>query len=252
MPSSTEHSAERPTEHCVRIAAVGDVHLAEDLRGRYAPVLEHLSRDADLLLVAGDLTQHGYVDEAAVFADEFGVCDVPVVTVLGNHDYHSNAEDKIRAQLEDAGIAVLEGEGRVFRTPAGSVGVAGTKGFCLGFSGRRASNFGEPEMKAFTGHGLRSAEMLREAFEGLEADVTVALTHFSPVADTLQGEPAEIWPFLGNYLLGEAIDDAGAVLAIHGHAHAGVEKGLTERGIPVRNVAQPVIRTAYRVYEVAL
>jgi Icc-related predicted phosphoesterase len=234
----------------VRIAAVGDVHLAEDLRGRYSPVLSELSVEADVLLVAGDLTQHGRLEEAVVFAEEFSACDVPVVVVLGNHDYHSGQENEIRTLLERASITVLEGEGEVIRTPAGTVGVAGVKGFCLGFSGRCAANFGEPEMKAFTGHGIHCAELLRKAFDGLEADVTVSLTHYSPVPDTLKGEPTEIWPFLGNYLLGDVIDAARADLAVHGHAHAGCEKGLTEDGIPVRNVAQPVIRSAYRVYDV--
>jgi Icc-related predicted phosphoesterase len=237
----------------VRIAAVGDVHLAEDLRGRYAPMLRDLAGCADLLLVAGDLTQHGTPEEASVFADEFGAAPVPVVAVLGNHDYHSDADHEIRTLLEQAGIVVLEGESTVVDTPAGSVGVAGAKGFCLGFSGRCAADFGEPEMKAFTGHGIRSAEGLRRAFDdlpGSRPDVLVALTHFAPVDDTLQGEPVEIWPFLGNYLLGEVVDDVGADLAVHGHAHAGAEKGLTPNGVPVRNVAQPVIRAAYRVYDV--
>lgn len=241
MPADTE---------AVRIAAVGDVHLAEDLRGRYRPMLDELSGCADLLLVAGDLTQHGTPDEAAVFADEFGSAPVPVVAVLGNHDYHSDSAEEIRRGLEAAGIVVLEGESTVVETPAGTVGVAGAKGFCLGFSGRCAADFGEPEMKAFTGHGIRSADGLRRAFDGLEADVLVSLTHFAPVDDTLHGEPVEIWPFLGNYLLGEVVDDVGADLAIHGHAHAGAEKGLTPNGVPVRNVAQPVIRAAYRVYDV--
>lgn len=234
----------------VRIAAVGDVHMGPDIRGRYRPALTALPDDADLLLIAGDLTQHGLVEEAEVFAEEFSDLGVPVVTVLGNHDYHADLELKIRKVLVDAGITVLEGEGVVVPTPAGDVGVAGAKGFCLGFSGRRASYFGEPEMKAFTGHGQHSAELLRKAFQDLEAPVRVGLTHFSPVVDTLSGEPPEIWAFLGNYLLGDAIDEAGADLAIHGHAHAGVEKGITPGGVPVRNVAQPVIRTAYRVYDV--
>ncbi|HET7689466.1 MAG TPA: metallophosphoesterase [Nocardioidaceae bacterium] len=246
-------SPDSPGE-AIRIAAVGDVHLAEDLRGRYRPCLERLSAEADVLLVAGDLTQHGRLDEAAVFAEEFSASDVPVVVVLGNHDYHSGQEDEIRTVIERAGIVVLEGEHHVVETDRGRVGIAGVKGFCLGFSGRCASNFGEPEMKAFTGHGIRSAELLRQAFDGLRSDltvdVTVALTHYAPVDNTLHGEPTEIWPFLGNYLLGEAIDAARADLAVHGHAHAGCEKGLTDDGTPVRNVAQPVIRSAYRVYDV--
>ena len=225
--------------------------MAPDLRGQYADSLAALPEQADVLLVAGDLTQHGTLEEAAVFADEFADVGVPVVAVLGNHDYHSDVDQGIHQLLEDAGIRVLEGDGTVVRMAAGSVGIAGAKGFCMGFAGRRAANFGEPEMKAFTDAGAQSAERLRKAFQSLPpVDVTVALTHFAPVDSTLAGEPPEIWPFLGNYLLGEVIDSCRAHLAIHGHAHAGTEKGETAAGIPVRNVAQPVIRRAYQVYEV--
>ncbi|MBO0841787.1 MAG: metallophosphoesterase [Nocardioides sp.] len=236
----------------IRVAAVGDVHLADDLRGRYAPRLTGISREADVLLVAGDLTQHGTVEEAKVFAEEFGAADVPVVVVLGNHDYHSGAQDEITSLLTAHGMRVLEGSSTSVDTPAGRLGVAGVKGFCMGFVGRCAANFGEPEMKAFTGHGVTTAERLREALTPVRgsSDVLVALSHFAPVDGTLVGEPKEIWPFLGNYLLAEAIDDAGVDLAVHGHAHAGREKGLTPDGVPVRNVAQPVIQAAYRVYDV--
>jgi len=146
---------------------------------------------------------------------------------------------------------VFEGESGAIETAGGTVGVAGAKGFCMGFAGRCAANFGEPEMKAFTDVGIRSAEVLRKAFTDLpDVDVTVALTHFAPIDETLRGEPPEIWAFLGNYLLGEVIDTHKANLAVHGHAHAGSEKGETATGIPVRNVAQPVIRRPYQVYEV--
>ncbi len=235
-----------------RIAAVGDVHMADDLRGQYAAALATIKDDADVLLVAGDLTQHGLLAEAAAFADDFGSCGIPVVAVLGNHDYHSGQEVLIRGILERVGITVLEGEHAVVNTPAGRIGIAGAKGFCLGFTGRRAANFGEVQMKAFTQHGIDSAAALRCAFDDLDSDLRVALTHFSPITGTLQGEPAEIWPFLGNHLLGEAIDAAGADLAVHGHAHSGTERGTTAGGVPVRNVAQPVIRSAYRVYELPL
>jgi Icc-related predicted phosphoesterase len=243
------------SEAPVRVAAVGDVHMADDLLGRYAPALRMLPDQADILLVAGDLTQHGTLEEGAAFVEEFGDCGVPVVVVLGNHDHHSGLESEIRELIERAGITVLEGEGTVVKTSAGRIGVAGAKGFCLGFTGRCAANFGETQMKAFTQHGIDSAGLLRCGFDELDAmderpDVRVALTHFSPTTTTLRGEPAEIWPFLGNHLLGEVIDDAKADFAVHGHAHAGSERGRTERGIPVRNVAQPVIRCAYRVYEI--
>jgi Icc-related predicted phosphoesterase len=239
-------------EPVARIAAVGDVHMAADLRGKYAQALSHLERDADVLLVAGDLTQHGLVEEAAAFAEEFGRCGIPVVAVLGNHDYHSGREAMISDLLERAGITALEGQGHVVETSVGRIGVAGAKGFCLGFTGRCAANFGELEMKTFTQHGIDSAAALRRGFEDLDADVRIALTHFSPTTQTLHGEPAEIWPFLGNHLLGDVIDDARADLAIHGHAHHGTEQGVTTAGVPVRNVAQPVIRSAYKVYELPI
>jgi len=236
----------------VRIAAVGDVHMADDLRGRYSAALAALPDQADVLLVAGDLTQHGLLEEAAAFVAEFAPCGVPVVTVLGNHDYHSGRESMIRELLERGDITVLEGENTVVNTPNGRIGVAGAKGFCLGFTGRCAANFGEVQMKAFTQHGIDSASTLRQAFDDLDADVRVALTHFAPITETLQGEPAEIWPFLGNHLLGREIDSAEADLAIHGHAHSGTERGTTPGGVPVRNVAQPVIQSAYAVYELPI
>lgn len=229
--------------------------MADDLRGRYAPALADLSGQADLLLVAGDLTQHGTLDEAAAFAEEFATSAVPVVAVLGNHDHHSGLEQEIAELIRRAGIAVLEGQGILIDTARGRIGVAGAKGFCLGFTGRCAANFGETQMKAFTQHGIDSAGLLRHGFDDLDAaerpaDVRIALTHFAPTTSTLRGEPAEIWPFLGNHLLGEVIDEARADFAVHGHAHAGSERGKTERGIQVRNVAQPVIRSAYRIYEI--
>jgi Icc-related predicted phosphoesterase len=235
----------------IRVAAVGDIHLAPDLAGKHRPGLADLSDRADVLLLAGDLTRHGTVEEAKVVASEYRDLGVPVIAVLGNHDYQSNQQDDVTRVLVDGGICVLEGDGVVMDLPAGQLGVAGAKGFCLGFAGRCASEFGEPEMKAFTRHGRESAKHLAEGLARVRgADVTVALTHFSPVDDTLVGEPPEIWAFLGNYLLAEAIDRAGADLAVHGHAHLGTEKGVTAGGVRVRNVAQPVIGAAYAIYEV--
>lgn len=238
------------------VAAVGDIHLGRDLAGHLRPALETVARKADLLLVAGDLTRHGTLDEAAVVADELGGLAIPVVCVLGNHDYHSNQQDAIRAKLESADIVVLEGE--TFETkvdrgegaPQLTVGVAGVKGFGIGFAGRCASDFGEPEMKIFTRYAKKAAHALRGALEALHTDVRIALTHYAPVEDTLHGEPREIWPFLGSYLLAEAADEAGADLYLHGHAHAGTERGRTAGGVEVRNVAQPVLRRPYALYRI--
>jgi Icc-related predicted phosphoesterase len=237
----------------IRVAAVGDVHLGPDLVGRHRAGLEDLDEHADVLLLAGDLTRHGTIDEAQIVADEYRDLPVPVVAVLGNHDYHSDRPGEVTELLRGAGLIVLEGEGVVLDLPPGRLGVAGAKGFGLGFAGRSASDFGEPEMKDFSRTGRRSGEVLADALADVATqapDFTVALTHYAPVDDTLVGEPPEIWAFLGNYLLGKAIDDCGADLAVHGHAHAGTERGITEAGVRVRNVAQPVIRAAYAVYEV--
>lgn len=232
----------------VRVGAVGDVHMDADVLGRYRPALDEIGDHADVLLLAGDLTRHGTVREAECVAREFGGLAVPVIAVLGNHDYHSDEQDEVTAVLEGAGIVVLEGEGTLVRTPNGILGIAGAKGFGGGFAGRCATAFGEPEMKVFVEHSEASAARLAKALAELECDVRIALTHYSPVPDTLVGEPLEIYPFLGSYLLGEAIDEVRTQLAIHGHAHAGTERGVTPGGVRVRNVAHPVIRQAYSVF----
>jgi Icc-related predicted phosphoesterase len=232
----------------IRIAAVGDVHLDGAARGKLRPALEHVGDHADALLLAGDLTRHGTVDEAEAVRDEFADLPVPVVAVLGNHDYHGDAADEITALLLEGGIIVLEGDGVLVETAGGKLGVAGVKGFGGGFAGKCGSDFGEPEMKAFIRHTKAVSAALGTALSALQCDQRVALTHYAPVNDTLRGEPPEIYPFLGSYLLAEAIDHAGADLAIHGHAHMGCEHGITPGGIRVRNVAQPVIRKAFAVY----
>ncbi|MEW2402862.1 metallophosphoesterase [Streptomyces sp. NPDC046862] len=239
----------------IRVAAVGDIHMGPDSRGLLRPAFETLPEHADFLLLAGDLTRRGTPEEAQVVADEVAGLPVPVIAVLGNHDHHAERPGDVTAVLRAAGVRVLEGEGTVVEAGGVRVGVAGTKGFGGGFAGRSGGEFGEPEMKAFVRHSRRCADGLRHALDGLARDgcaVRVALTHFSPVPDTLVGEPLEIYPFLGSYLLAEAVDEAGADLAVHGHAHLGTEHGITNGGVRVRNVAQPVIRRAFAVYELAL
>ncbi|WKU08077.1 metallophosphoesterase [Micromonospora sp. HUAS LYJ1] len=232
----------------IRIAAVGDVHLDADVLGRFRPALEELPDCADVLLLAGDLTRHGTESEARCVAEEFGGLGVPVVTVLGNHDHQCDQVPQVVKVLQDAGITVLEGTGTVLECPGGRLGVAGVKGFGGGFAGRCASDFGEPEMKSFVRTSNESAAALGEALRGLDCDLLVALTHYAPVPDTLAGEPLEIYPFLGSYQLGQAIDSAPTALALHGHAHAGSERGVTPGGVRVRNVAHPVIKQAYSIF----
>jgi Icc-related predicted phosphoesterase len=234
------------------VAGVGDVHMDEDVRGRYRPALDELAEHADVLLLAGDLTRHGTPSEARCVADEYGGLGVPVVAVLGNHDYHADQVPEVTEILTGAGITVLEGTGIVLDCAGVRLGVAGAKGFGGGFAGRSGSEFGEPEMKAFIRTTCVIADLLGERLRELaDCDVLVALTHYAPVPDTLAGEPPEIYPFLGSYLLGQAIDSAPTSLAVHGHAHAGSERGTTPGGVRVRNVAHPVIRQAYSVYQLS-
>ncbi|WP_018500374.1 metallophosphoesterase family protein [Parafrankia discariae] len=239
----------------IRIAAVGDIHLGTDSRGSFAPCLAGIGDLADVLLVAGDLTQHGRVSEAEVAAAELAASEIPVIAVLGNHDHHSDRADEVAAVLGQAGVEVLEGSAALVRVGgprAGGcrLGVAGVKGFGGGFAGASGSDFGEPLMKAFVRHTKEVSAGLRTALESLECDVRVALTHYAPVPDTLAGERPEIFPFLGSYHLAEAVDAGGAQLALHGHAHGGTERGRTAGGVPVRNVARPVIGKAFALYEV--
>lgn len=235
----------------IRVAATGDLHFGRDSAGSFRPALHSLAEEADVLLVAGDLTRLGHPHEADVLARELEDAPVPVVAVLGNHDYESGHEAEVRRVLESTGLRVLEGEGVVLEVGGTRLGVAGGKGFGGGFAGAHGSDFGEPEMKAFVRHTKSLAADIESALETVHeagADVVVALMHYSPVRDTLSGEPPEIYPFLGSYLLGEAVDRAGADLALHGHAHRGIEKGITPGGVHVRNVAQPVINRAFNVY----
>jgi Icc-related predicted phosphoesterase len=234
----------------IRVAAVGDVHLGEGMRGCYAADVAALADRADVLLLAGDLTRHGTAAEAEIVAGEFGPAPVPVVAVLGNHDLHADDAEGVTAALEARGITVLEGTGTVLDVNGVRLGVAGTVGFGGGFPRATVADFGEPEMKAFAARGRMLAAGLGEALKSLDCDVRVALTHYAPVPDTLDGEPREIYPFLGSHLLADVIDSCDTDLALHGHAHYGSPDGRTPGGVPVHNVARPVLGRPYRVFEV--
>ena len=232
----------------IRVAAAGDLHVGPDSARAVGDQLRNVADRADLLLVAGDLTKSGRAEEAAALAGELRGLGVQAVAVLGNHDHHADRPQEIAGLLQEVGVVVLEGDGVRIDTEGGSVGVAGVKGFGGGFSGASGAEFGEPEMKAFIRHTKERAEALEAALTDLDTDVRIALMHYAPIRETLQGEPPEIFPFLGSYLLAEAVDRAGADLVVHGHAHRGTEHGVTPGGVSVRNVAQTVIRQAYAVY----
>jgi Icc-related predicted phosphoesterase len=232
----------------IRVAAVADLHVAEDSAAAWRDALAPVSEEADALLLGGDLTRAGTPEEAKAVAFALEGVHIPVLAVLGNHDHHAERVAELSSILASGGVRVLEGAAAVVRVGGARLGVAGSKGFGGGFENACASDFGEPEMKAFIRHTGVLADRLQRALQELRAEVRIALLHYSPVPATLQGERPEIYPFLGSHLLARAIDVAGADLVLHGHAHAGSEKGATPGGVPVRNVAQPVIRSAYRVF----
>jgi Icc-related predicted phosphoesterase len=233
----------------IRIAAVGDIHIGEEADEGLTRDLATVHECADALLLAGDLTRHGTVAEARCLATLVRSAQVPVVAVLGNHDHHSDEVDGVVAELQDVGVEVLEGTSTTIDVDGSRLGIAGAKGFGGGFAGASASEFGEPEMKAFVRHTRTIADELRRQLSDLDAQRRVALLHYSPVEETLHGERLEIYPFLGSYLLAEAVDAAGADLVLHGHAHRGSERGVTPGGVRVRNVARPLIQRSFRLFQ---
>lgn len=232
----------------IRIAATGDVHFDRSSRGRLSRYWHELAHKASAFLLAGDLTQIGTEEEIQALADDLAQCPVPVISVLGNHDYHSDKEDEVRKILESARVQVLDRSSTVINVNGTTIGIYGLKGFGGGFLGACCSDFGEKETKAFVAHTKSLATDLFNGLTALNTDYKIVLLHYSPTAETLLGEKKEIYPFLGSYLLAEAIDLAGADVVFHGHAHKGIEKGHTLGGVPVRNVAQPVIRHAFKIY----
>jgi Icc-related predicted phosphoesterase len=235
----------------IRVAAVGDLHVRTRTRGLLRPEFAALPDRADLLLLAGDLTHRGQLSQAHTLVDEIGDLDIPTVAVLGNHDYEDGRESQIRALLVSFGIAVLDGGATTVEVRGLRVGVAGTVGFDGGFGNDydlwhavRVSKRADRRLQEAKSFGAA----LTKLRDGQGADLRIALTHYSPIRGTLEGERQRIIPCLGNELLGRTIDEAGADLAVHGHAHYGTERGATVGGIPVRNVARKVLGRPYAIY----
>jgi Icc-related predicted phosphoesterase len=250
-PAPVSNTAGGPTaaDLSIRVAAVGDLHATSQSTGTFHRELLGAAADADVVLVAGDVTHNGRPEEARCVADQLRDLGAPVVATLGNHDHHSGHPEEVAAILAAAGVRVLEGTGVVLTIRGVRLGIGGVKGFGGGFPVSGVLHeFGEPQMKGFVAHARESAEALAAALAGLAADVRVALSHYAPVPDTLAGEPLGLWPALGSHLLGQAIDRSGVALAVHGHAHHGTGHGRTPGGVPVRNVARQVLQGPYGLY----
>lgn len=235
-------------DRLVWVAAAADLHQRVDPHRRFRRSFVEAASYADVLLIGGDLTSSGLVQEAHIVAEDVEKLGIPVIAVTGNHDHSNRHTGKIIDILADAGVQVLEGEGTVLTCGGVRLGVAGCKGYGGGFGDAVVHEHGEPQTRAFVRHTRTSASKLAAALSTLDCDVKVVLTHYAPITGTLAGEPRELYLMLGSERLGRVIDQAGVSLAIHGHAHHGREHGQTPGGVPVRNVAYKVIKTAYRLY----
>ena len=222
----------------MRIAAVGDLHCTKTSQGKIAPLIAHVAERADVLLLAGDLTDYGLPDEAHVLVRELSGAKMPTVAVLGNHDFESGKQTEVKRILEEGGITVLDGDS----CEVEEVGFAGVKGFAGGFGERALGPWGEDAIKRFVQEAVDESLKLEAALARLRTKVRIALLHYSPVEDTVRGEPPPIYPFLGCSRLAEPIDRYHVRAVFHGHAHYGSPEGRTKAGIPVYNVSLPLLR----------
>ena len=231
-----------PTNDTIRIAAMSDVHYSRTSQGLLQSVFSQVTERADVLIIAGDLTDYGLADEARVLARELTTTvKIPIVGVLGNHDYESGEHEMVRSILADAGVHMLDGDAVELH----GVGFAGVKGFAGGFGRGALGPWGEQSIKMFVQEALNEALKLESALARLKAKHRIAVLHYAPVRDTVEGEPVEIHPWLGSSRLEEPLTRFEVSAVVHGHAHKGSPEGKTSGGIPVYNVAVPVLRAAY-------
>jgi Icc-related predicted phosphoesterase len=240
----------------VRIAAVGDLHCTKSSEGALQPLFAQMTECADVIALAGDLVDYGLPEEAHVLVKEIGVAakaNVPVVAVLGNHDFEGGQPEAVKQILCEAGIMVLDGDAVEIK----GVGFAGVKGFCGGFGRRALEPWGEPAIKSFVREALDETLKLESALARLRARNRIALMHYAPVQATVEGEPLEIYAFLGSSRLEEPINRYEVDAVVHGHAHHGSPEGRTSANIPVYNVSMSLLkrhfpgRPAFRILEVA-
>ncbi len=221
----------------MRIAATADVHARVGDSEILRTLAQSAARDAEVLVIGGDLTELGRLEQAEVLLRALDDCPIPVVVTLGNHDYESGNADEVSRLLAESTVHLLDRSSVVID----GVGFSGVKGFCGGFDHTIANSFGEDLFKAWVTEGILEAEALKNELRGLGTERRVAVLHYAPIRATVEGEPPEIHAFLGTSRLGSALDEGSATVAFHGHAHNGPFKGKTPGGVPVFNVSLPVL-----------
>lgn len=220
----------------MKIAAMADLHMQQSVLGNFQAIFENISKDADILLLCGDLTEHGFEKEAFMLAEELNSCKIPIIGVLGNHDYANSEQEKIIKSLSKK-MHVLGDQPFVYQ----GIGFAGVKGFGGGFDNHMVTPFGEDIIKQFVFESVNEALKLEEMLTKLEAEKKIVVLHYSPICQTVEGEPLEIYPFLGSSRLAEPIENFNVTATFHGHAHHGTLTGKTTKGIPVYNASLPVV-----------
>ena len=228
-------------KQAMRLAAVGDLHVKETSQGMLAPLLSPVNDRADALLLCGDLTDYGLPEEAAILAKELSVVRIPMVAVLGNHDFESGQEAEVTRILCEAGVKVLDGEA----TEIDGIGYAGAKGFPGGFGRGTLGGWGEPGIKRFVQEAIDESLKLEAALARLRSPRRIAVLHYSPIRATVEGEPLEIFPYLGTSRLEEPLNRHPVNAVFHGHAHHGSPEGRTSGGTPVYNVAMPLLMRTF-------
>ncbi|MBV9168709.1 MAG: metallophosphoesterase [Chloroflexi bacterium] len=237
----------------VRVAAVGDTHCTKTSEGKLQPLFTEMAQCADVIALAGDLVDYGLPEETQVLVKELsGVLKkVKVVAVLGNHDFQAGQPETVKQMLCEAGVIVLDGDG----VDIDGIGFAGVKGFAGGFGRSSLEPWGEPAIKSFVREAVDESLKLESGLARLRTSHRIALMHYSPIQATVEGEPAEIFPFLGSSRLEEPINRYEVTAVLHGHAHHGRPEGRTAAGVPVYNVSMPLLkrdfpdRPAFRVLE---
>jgi Icc-related predicted phosphoesterase len=244
MADPVESSAPKDGARGLKVAAVGDLHVREDAQTSYRDLFGEISSEADILVLTGDLTNLGKPREAEMLAEDLRNCSIPVVAVLGNHDYESGAVEDVTKILRQAHVHLLDGQAVEIE----EVGFVGVKGFIGGFGSRMLGSFGEPAIKTMVAESVNEAMRLENAMRQVRAKRTLVILHYAPIADTVAGEPPEIFPFLGSSRLAETIDRFQVSAVVHGHAHRGSYEGQTPGGAKVYNVAMHVAKPSGRPY----